>query len=335
MPKPKLALYWAASCGGCEITVLDIEEKILDVAGFFDIVFWPCAMDFKYQDVEAMENGEIENEHLAKLLRQKSKILIAFGSCAHEGCIPGLSNFYDAKSTLEYAFRDAPTLEESSRGVYPETKTMMPEGEIEIPEFYNTVKTLDQVVAVDYYIPGCPPQSTQVLAVIEAVIDILKNGKPLPASGAILGAGDKTCCDECPRTRKEKKIKEFFRPHEIIPKEDECLLDQGILCMGPATRSGCGALCVKANIPCRGCYGPPPHVRDQGAKMISALSSVVDAATPEEARKIMEKIADPLGTMYRFSLARSTFKRVQMTNGNGKIVETTGPAVSTKDEHQS
>ena len=52
MAKPKLALYWAASCGGCEITVVDIEEKILDVADFFDIVFWPCVMDFKYKDIE-------------------------------------------------------------------------------------------------------------------------------------------------------------------------------------------------------------------------------------------------------------------------------------------
>ena len=323
MAKPKLALYWAASCGGCEITIVDIEEKILDVANFFDIVFWPCVMDFKYKDVEAMDDGEIdltlfngairtsENEELAKLLRSKSKLLVAFGSCAHEGCIPGLSNFYDKKSTYNYVFNESPSLEEASKGVYPQTETSMPEGKIDIPEFYDTVKTLDQTVDVDYYIPGCPPQSFQVIAVIEAVIDILSNGKELPPKGTILGATDKTCCDECPRERKEKKIKEFFRPHEIIPDENECLLDQGILCLGPATRGGCSALCVQANIPCRGCYGSPANVRDQGAKMISALSSVIDATTPEEVNKILEKIADPLGTFYRFSLPGSTFRRVQ------------------------
>ena len=323
MAKPKLALYWAASCGGCEITVIDIEEKILDVAEFFDIVFWPCVMDFKYHDVEAMEDGEIditlfngairtsENEHLAKLLRQKSKLLIAFGSCAHEGCIPGLSNFYDKKSTFEYVYKESPSLEEESKGVYPQTKTEMKEGEIDIPEFWDTVKPLNQIVDVDYYIPGCPPQSFQVAAVILAVMDILETGKELPPQGAILGADGKSCCDECSRERKEKKIKEFFRPHEIIPKEEECLLDQGILCMGPATRSGCSALCPQANVPCRGCYGAPENVKDQGAKMISALSSVIDASSPEEIRKIIGKIADPLGTFYRFSLASSTFKRVQ------------------------
>jgi len=99
MAKPKLALYWAASCGGCDIAVLDTELKVLDIADFFDIVFWPCAMDFKYDDVRAMADGEItltlfngairssENYEMAKLLRKKSVLLCAFGSCASDGCI--------------------------------------------------------------------------------------------------------------------------------------------------------------------------------------------------------------------------------------------------------
>lgn len=328
MAKPKLALYWASSCGGCEIAVVDIEAKILEVADFFDIVLWPCIMDFKYKDIDALPDKDItlclfngairtsENEHLAKLLRAKSVVMVAFGSCASEGCIPALANFYDKESIFTDVYKDSPSLEDASKGVYPVTKTQMPEGEIEIPEFWNTVKTLDQVVDVDYYVPGCPPQSKQIAAVIDAVVDILKNGKPLPPKGTILGAGDKTCCDECTRERKEKKIKKFFRPQEIITDPNECLLDQGLLCMGPATRSGCEALCPKVNIGCRGCYGPPPDVLDQGAKMVSALGSVVDAQNPEEARKIMETIADPLGTFYRFTMGASILRRVQIkTNG--------------------
>ncbi len=321
MPKPKLALYWAASCGGCEITILDIEEKIFDVAEFFDIVFWPCAMDFKYGDIESMEDNSIditlfngairndENKYVAELLRRKSKLLVAFGSCASEGCIPGLANLFDKEKIFDFVYRNSPSLEEQSKGIIPQLKTMHPEGETELPNFWDSVKTLKDIVNVDYYIPGCPPQSFQVATVILAIIDIIKTGKELPLKGSTLGTDHKTCCDECMRIRKEKKIKEFFRTHEIIPKEGECLLDQGILCMGPATRSGCGALCVKANVPCRGCYGPPPNVKDQGAKMISALSSVIDATTPEEVRKILEKIVDPVGTLYRFSLAASLLKR--------------------------
>jgi F420-non-reducing hydrogenase small subunit len=100
MAKLKLASYWAAACGGCDVAILDIHEKILDLAAAADIVFWPIATDFKYSDVEAMPDEYIdvtlfhgavrnsENEHLARLLRAKSKVLVAFGSCAHIGGIP-------------------------------------------------------------------------------------------------------------------------------------------------------------------------------------------------------------------------------------------------------
>lgn len=325
MSKPKLALYWAASCGGCDIAVLDIEERILDVAEHFEIVFWPCAMDFKYKDVERMDdksidiclfNGAIrtsENERLATLLRAKSKVLIAFGSCAHEGCIPGLANVTNRDEIFRTAYRDTRSTVNTD-GVVPQTETVVTLSEqseskvvLELPAFWDTVKTLDQVVPVDYYVPGCPPQAHQVWAILELIIQ----GAQLPPPGSILGAGDKTCCDECSRERKEKTIKRFYRPHEIEPNPNECLLDQGILCLGPATRSGCGALCVKANVPCRGCYGPPPNVDDQGAKMMSALSSVIDAQDPVEVERIINQIVDPIGTFYRFGLAHSILRRVR------------------------
>ena len=141
-------------------------------------------------------------------------------------------------------------------------------------------------------------------------MEFILSVKPLPPKGSILGAGEKTCCDECTRKKNEKKIKQFYRPFEIETDPDLCLLEQGIVCMGPATRDGCGGLCLKANVPCRGCYGPPPNVTDQGAKMVSALSSVIDAVEPEDIEKILDQIADPIGTFYRFSLAHSILRRV-------------------------
>jgi F420-non-reducing hydrogenase small subunit len=119
--KPKFAMYWAASCGGCEIAVLNIHEGILDVDANFDVVFWPVAMDAKYKDVEAMPdksitltlfNGGIrneENEHMAKLMRQKSQILVAFGSCASEGCIPGLANLSSAQDLFDTVYETVST----------------------------------------------------------------------------------------------------------------------------------------------------------------------------------------------------------------------------------
>jgi F420-non-reducing hydrogenase small subunit len=319
MAKPRLALYWAASCGGCEIAVLDLHQRILQVAEAFDIVFWPVALDFKYDDVRAMDdlsidlclfNGSIrnsENEEIARLLRAKSRVLVAFGSCALEGGIPGLANLTTRKEIWSTVYKDSPSTPAPDGDPYPQTHSVMPEGEIHIPEMWNTVRALDQVVTVEYAIPGCPPQPERIWEVVEHLL----SGRPLPPPGSVLGAGEKTCCDECSRERKEKKIKQFRRPYEFIPDPELCLLDQGIVCMGPATRSGCGALCTMANVPCRGCYGPPPQVLDQGASMVSALSSVIDANDPKEIQAILDQIVDPLGTFYRFSLAHSLLRRVE------------------------
>jgi F420-non-reducing hydrogenase small subunit len=320
MGKPKLAVYWAASCGGCDIAILDIEEKILAVADFFELCFWPCAADFKYADVENMDdksitltlfNGAIrsdENYHIAELLRRKSVVMVAFGSCASDGCIPGLANLSNLDSILEYVYLKSPSLDNPNK-VIPSPKTKVPEGEVTIPRLWNTVRSLRQVVDVDYSIPGCPPQSDQIAAVVETVIDILKNGKPLPPKGTVLGATDKSCCDECTRKRDIKKIKSFVRPHQIIPDPELCLMEQGIVCCGPATRSGCGAKCVAAGVPCRGCYGNPENIRDQGAKMISAIASVIDSTDPAEIDRIVAQIVDPVGTFYRFTLADSMLRR--------------------------
>lgn len=312
MSKPKLALYWAASCGGCEVAVLDIQEKILDLAAFFDLVFWPCAMDFKYKDVRAMPDASIdlclfngairtsENESMARLLRAKSKLLAAFGSCATDGCIPGLANLTTKEEIFQWVYQNSPSTANGD-GQRPAPHLSVPEGELEIPEFYETVRTLGQVVPVDYFIPGCPPQPPRILEVMTAVME----GQPLPPLGSVIGAGEKTCCDECGRDRKEKRLKHFCRPWEIEAKLEECLLDQGIICMGPATRSGCGALCVKANMPCRGCYGAAPNVQDQGARMIGALASVIDSQDPAEINWILDQIPDPVGSFYRFSVPNS------------------------------
>ena len=167
--KPKFAMYWAASCGGCEIAVLNIHEGILDVDANFDVVFWPVAMDAKYKDVEAMPdksitltlfNGGIrneENEHMAKLMRRKSQILVAFGSCASEGCIPGLANLSSAQDLFDTVYETVST--ENPDHLRPQYHYDMPEGQLNLPVFYTRLKTLDQVVDVDYTMPGCPPES--------------------------------------------------------------------------------------------------------------------------------------------------------------------------------
>jgi F420-non-reducing hydrogenase small subunit len=316
--KLKFAFYWAASCGGCEIAVLDIDEKILDVVAIADIVFWPVAMDIKYKDVEAMPdkyidvcffNGAIrteEQEHMAKLLRKKSKILIAFGACAQLGGIPGLANVADKKEVFERAYLQSPSTP-NPNSVTPKTSSKVEEGELTLPEFFDTVKTLDQTVEVDYYLPGCPPHHNLVAKAVEA---IAKN--ELPPKGSVL-APEKSVCDECPRKKEEKKISKIYRVYEKIPEPEKCFLEQGIICMGPATRGGCEAQCINANMPCTGCGGPCPNVTEQGAAMISALASILGLDQEKDpnfdAEKLIAQIKDPLGTFYKYSLPASILRR--------------------------
>jgi F420-non-reducing hydrogenase small subunit len=316
--KLKFAFYWAASCGGCEIAVLDIDEAILDVLKIADVVFWPVAMDVKYKDVEAMDdkyidvcffNGGIRNseqEHLAKLLREKSKFLVAFGACATIGGVPGLANVSNREEIFRRVYDEMPSTM-NPESVRPKTKTEVPEGVVTLPEFYDSVRALDQVVDVDYYLPGCPPPVT----LIANAVDAIAKGA-LPPKGSVL-APEKAVCDECPMEREYKRIPEIKRVYEITPDPAKCLLEQGIICMGPATRSGCGAQCPSANMPCTGCGGITPNALDQGASMISALSSIlgVDEETnPDyDPQKLIDQIKDPLGTFYMYRLPHSLISR--------------------------
>ena len=322
MAKPKVAFYWCASCGGCEETIVDLNEDLLKVAEAVDVVLWPVALDFKRKDVETLADREIavsfingavrtgEQEEMVKLLRGKSGLVVAFGSCAHLGGIPGLGNFWTRDTIFQRVYKEVPTIENPD-GTTPQEKTSVEVGELTLPEFYDTVKTLDQTISIDYYLPGCPPPPDLIMNAVNAIL----TGE-LPEKGAVL-APEKALCDTCPRSKgKPEKIsiREIKRPHEIMLDPEKCFLEQGIICLGPATRSGCGERCIRANMPCRGCMGPIKGVVDQGAKGVSEIASLLgledeDKISEEDIEELFNQIADPAGTFYRFSLPASLLRR--------------------------
>ena len=323
--KPKLSMYWSSSCGGCEIALVNLHEKILDVDQAFDFVFCPCLLDTKKDYIESLPdrgiaitffNGAVrtsENEEMARLMRAKSETLVAFGACSGQGGIPALSNLHTRELHMRTNYIDSPSAQSPS-DVRPSRRTVVPEGTLELPEFFETVRTLDQVVPVDYFIPGCPPEPHQIWSVIEAVIA----GSALPPKGSTLGGGRSTVCEECHREKANKKVARFYRTYEVTPDPGRCLLEAGLVCMGIATRDGCGALCPQVNMPCTGCYGTPEGVMDQGSKMLAALGSILDLGEykgmseqelADKADAIAATIPDLAGTVYKFSLASSPLKR--------------------------
>ena len=326
MSKPKIGIYWCASCGGCDEAIVDLAEDVLELLDLVDIVFWPCAMDFKKSDVEAMPDGGIvatlfngairtsEQEEMARLMRRKSQYLIAYGACAQLGGIPSLANQFTREQILKFCYEDSPTTANEQK-VRPQLECKDHGHELTLPEIRQLVRALDQVVPVDYYIPGCPPTPK----LTEAAISALLEGR-LPPKGAVL-APDVALCNECPlklSKPSELAFSEFKRPHQVLPDPEICLLAQGLVCMGPATRAGCEALCVKGGMPCTGCFGPPTRVHDQGAKMLSSICANIVPKREADIDEVLAGIPDPVGTFYRYGMAKSVLRGKVISRANGK-----------------
>lgn len=316
-----IAVSWAAACGGCDVAILDSEARILDLAAVADIAYWPVATDGKRADLRARLDGSIdvgvfngairtsEQEEDARLFRAKCKLLVAMGSCACFGGIPGLANLFDREEILDTAYRTTPSTE-NPECVRPQTVTDTPAGALSLPAFSDRVRCLADVVPVDVFVPGCPPPAGKVGDLLDAVLRYAEDGT-LPPAGAWL-ASDRALCSECPRnqTRKAERIEAIRRPHELAADSGECFLDQGLVCLGIATRGGCDGTCMAAGMPCRGCFGPAPGALDPAADAISVLGSIAGAATendvPEhEWKKAVRSVRDPAGTFYRYTLPAS------------------------------
>lgn len=324
MAKPKIGFYWLASCGGCEESQVDIADKILDVVQAVDIAIWPVALDFKDDDLEKMEDksilasfingGIIHSEHrkMAELLRRKSQYVFAYGACSYMGGVPGMENGSTKEKLIKTVYKDTPGTVNPEGTVPVEGTYKDGNKEFELPEIYTRVYSLDEVIDVDYYVPGCPPTPD----VFMDVVNTLLSGK-LPEKGYVFGSR-KSLCSECPlnETKPDKVlVKEFKRPHEVVLDLEKCYLTQGVICLGPVTRGGCGSLCINGGMPCTGCFGPLDGVKDFGAKALSYIASIVDSTDFDEIDKIMAKIPDPLGTFYRYSLPHSLVNLRKLNGG--------------------
>jgi F420-non-reducing hydrogenase small subunit len=292
--KIKVATGHLQGCFGCHIAILDLHEDIIGVLQAIDIVRSPIN-DVKdvIESALGILDGSIcntENEKVAKRFRERSDKILAFGTCASFGGIQGLRNLYPLKKVLERGYIDA---ESTVNGKIPSSE--------DIPKILPHVKSIDQVIKVDYYLPGCPPTPGMIG---KALGDIFTGKEPeLPT---------RNLCHECVREHKEMYIprREFITENVTTLMELEhidskkCFLEQGILCMGPATREGCDSRCVKGNTPCRGCMGPTPDALEQGAKMINALATIL----PAGGLMFME---DVVGVGYRYALPVSIYPYVK------------------------
>jgi len=282
----RIATLGLTGCSGCHVALVSLHEKLLELLKNAELVHSYILTDEK-EIPENIDLGIVEgsvrtthNEEKVKELRDKTKILVALGSCSCFGGVQGLGNVYNVETLLTKVYKQTVTTVE---GLIP-TK--------DLPEVFK-VKPVTEVVKVDYMIPGCPPEVESIAEVLTAIVQ----GKTptLPA---------KNVCDECPRERRNIPPKELKRLHTGNPDPKICLLEQGYLCMGPATRSGCGAKCPKANMPCEGCYGPCEKAWDQGLAMLDALTAMMGKVLPNF------KMETHPGMFYRYTYASSILSKL-------------------------
>ena len=299
--RPKLAMTWLSSCGGCEESILDVGADLADLLEQVDLVYWPIGMDGRMEDLHRLPDGGLEAavingsvrtvEHVetARLLRRKARIVVAQGSCAHLGGVYGLANLFSREEALERSYGEAPP------GGKPG------EDGPSVPGLLDRVKPLGDVVAVDVVIPGCPPPPVRVREALDGLVRGL-------LTGGMVFAEDRALCHTCPRRetrRPDTRIRRFRRIHETPLDPDLCFLEQGIVCLGPVTRGGCEARCVRGNLPCRGCFGPVAGMEDQGGGAVAFLAALTEGASEEDLAQAMDSLVDPAGLFYRYSLPSS------------------------------
>ncbi len=309
--KVKTAFLLAGGCAGCEMSVVDLSEKLIDALEHLEIVFWaPTVADVKYQDLEDMPDKSIdlafvdgmirntENLHTVKVLREKSKVLVAFGACATLGGIAALGDLHTNEELMRQAYKDSFSTDNPD-DVYPSPEYLLDgKYDLTIPALLPNCSTLDQVVDVDYYVGGCPPHPSFVGQLVGAIV-----AGDLPPAGSWL-TGGKAVCDTCKRnpalTGQERlPIGEIKRTIDGQPDPNICLLQQGYMCFGPVTQGDCGASCLNVNIPCRGCGGPIPGIKDFGARCVSTLASSMENEAVAE--QFIEKYNDMAKMFYRYS----------------------------------
>lgn len=274
----RVAEEWLNICGGCEVTILDIGEPLLDLLPQLQFVHMPVLMDHKYfgqtgekTEMEIPEaevgiiSGGVRNEkekHVAAEMRKQCKTLIALGSCACYGGIPALANQYTLPDLYDKVYRQSKTTDAAETPIE------------DLPPLTDRVYAIDEVVKVDIYIPGCPTSPDIIVDALTALL----TGKPFTLP-------ERSVCDDCPTKREKKALATVKRPLESIipPGEDiansRCFMELGYLCLGPITRSGCGGhektpRCIKGAMPCRGCFGPIRKGANPMVDMMGALSSI-------------------------------------------------------------
>src|SRR5271157_147759 len=242
----KTAFMQLSSCWGCHQSLLNLHLGLLPVLPELDTVYWPAVVDFKLSSMEERPEGDVDvgfiegcvrTEHdadLAKLMREKCKLIVSFGTCATYGSVMGLANQWKKEELLQRKFQECESVAEPNDMVNERDPELTPMGDI--------VRAIDRVIKVDAYLPGCPPRKENILGAVAFLIK--KNPETMDKSTNV--------CATC--------------------KASPCILEEGKLCWGNITAGGCSLMCPNDNMTaCVGCYGPTDTIDEGRAEAAKEL----------------------------------------------------------------
>jgi F420-non-reducing hydrogenase small subunit len=292
MAKVKVAFEWLSGCSGCELSVVDLHEKLLAVLEQIEIVRLPILMDVKdYPKAKlGIVTGALRTHHdieCAKKMRASCDAILAYGTCGVYGGPQG-SGYAHAQSELsEAAYVKNPT---TSTHFVPDkgVPKLLEEG----------VLPLDSAIKVDLYLPGCPPHAYYVFEALRSVLD----GKPPEF-------GEHNVCYHCDRHMKHTEVAALRRVHQGTIEKETCFLSQGILCMGSATLDRCRGACPTRGMPCSGCTGPSEAiVLEPNRDIRTEIATRMAMMTKIPKAKIASEIEKQAKTYYAYAMASPVFR---------------------------
>lgn len=293
MSKVPVSFEWLSGCSGCEMSVVDLHEKLLEVLDDIEIVRLPILMDTKEYPKASLGivTGALRTEHDIESVHEMRKScdkILAFGVCAVYGGPQG-SGYACASGDLEDAvFR---------KNVTTRTDFVPSDG---VPALLaEGVRPIDSEITVDLYLPGCPPHSYYVALALKAV---LTNTEP--------EFGPHNVCFRCKRTMQHSDVAVLRRSHEGPVLPETCFLSQGILCMGSVTLDRCLAPCPQHGTACTGCAGPSETVilepqRDIRTEIADRMSKM----TRIKRENIISEIEKQSKTYYAYAMASPVFRQ--------------------------
>jgi F420-non-reducing hydrogenase small subunit len=291
----RIATVSLMSDAGCHIALANLDEKLVELSQNVEIARCQILRDEKNipENIDvALVEGAIRtdrDEEVLKTLRNNSRVLIALGSCACFGGTPSLCNLIGLDELVTYVYQQTAT---TSGGQIPSTN---------LPKLLEEVRPVGDLVKVDYIIPGCIPEESEILGVISAAL-----------TGESFQLPRKNVCEECQKQRKGVFSKEVHRNYENPSDSSRCLLELGYFCVGPSTRAGCGARCPSFAIPCDGCRGPVDAKWDQGVSMLDSLAALARERTEGFSLKTHSAM------FHRYSYASSALARLLSNTRRGK-----------------